>query len=76
VYEESDLVIRSIRDYFTLILPKSWRMTVKCSSGRAEFRRQVMPRYVNRIALLPETPIFSKYQLEEQIKPSLRTKST
>jgi ribonuclease E len=69
VYEESDLVIRSIRDYFTPDIAEILVDDREVFKRAREFLQAIMPRYVNRIKLYREKrPIFSKYQLEEQIE--------
>ncbi|MGH8071531.1 MAG: Rne/Rng family ribonuclease [Candidatus Entotheonellia bacterium] len=69
VYEESDLVIRSIRDYFTPDIAEILVDDREVFKRAREFLQAIMPRYVNRIKLYRERrPIFSKYQLEDQIE--------
>jgi ribonuclease E len=69
VYEESDLVIRSIRDYFTPDIAEILVDDREVFKRAREFLQAIMPRYVNRIKLYREKrPIFSKYQLEDQIE--------
>jgi ribonuclease E len=69
VYEESDLVIRSIRDYFTPDIAEILVDDREVFKRAREFLQAIMPRYVGRIKLYRERrPIFSKYQLEEQIE--------
>jgi ribonuclease E len=69
VYEESDLIIRSIRDYFTPDIAEILVDDREVFKRAREFLQAIMPRYVNRIKLYREKrPIFSKYQLEDQIE--------
>jgi ribonuclease E len=69
VYEESDLVIRSIRDYFTPDIAEILVDDREVFKRAREFLQAIMPRYVSRIKLYRERrPIFSKYQLEDQIE--------
>jgi ribonuclease E len=69
VYEERDLVIRSIRDYFTPDIAEILVDDREVFKRAREFLQAIMPRFVNRIKLYRERrPIFSKYQLEEQIE--------
>jgi ribonuclease E len=68
IYQELDLVIRTIRDYFTAevdeVLVDSPEV---CKQAKAFFKR-TMPKYENLVKLHNEKrPIFSRYQLEEQI---------
>jgi ribonuclease E len=69
VYQERDLVIRSIRDYFTPDIAEILVDDREVFKRAREFLQAIMPRYVNRIKLYREKrPIFSKYQLEDQIE--------
>jgi ribonuclease E len=69
VYQERDLVIRSIRDYFTPDIAEILVDDREVFKRAREFLQAIMPRYVNRIKLSREKrPIFSRYQLEEQIE--------
>lgn len=69
VYQERDLVIRSIRDYFTPDIAEILVDDREVFRRAREFLQAIMPRYVNRIKLYREKrPIFSKYQLEDQIE--------
>jgi ribonuclease E len=69
VYQERDLVIRSIRDYFTPDITEILVDDREVYKRAREFLQSIMPRYVNRIKLYREKrPIFSKYQLEDQIE--------
>jgi ribonuclease E len=69
VYEERDLVIRSIRDYFTPDIAEILVDDREVFKRAREFLQAIMPRYVSRIKLYREKrPIFSKYQLEDQIE--------
>jgi ribonuclease E len=69
VYQESDLVIRSIRDYFTPDIAEILVDDREVFKRAREFLQAIMPRYVSRIKLYREKrPIFSKYQLEDQIE--------
>jgi ribonuclease E len=69
VYQERDLVIRSIRDYFTPDIAEILVDDREVFKQAREFLQSIMPRYVTRIKLYREKrPIFSKYQLEDQIE--------
>jgi len=68
LYQESHLMIQSIRDYFTkdmevLVDDKEVYRQVK------DFFRQVMPQHQRRVKLYQERrPLFAKFNLEEQIE--------
>ncbi len=69
VYQERDLVIRSIRDYFTPDIAEILVDDREVFRQAREFLQSIMPRYVTRMKLYREKrPIFSKYQLEDQIE--------
>lgn len=69
VYQEQDLVIRSIRDYFTADIQEVLIDNKEVYKRAKEFFRKIMPRYQKLLKLHPEKrPLFSKYQLEEQIE--------
>jgi ribonuclease E len=69
IYQEHDLVIRSIRDYFT---PDTLEVLIdnrEVYRRARDFFQAVMPRYHSRVKLYRDTkPLFAKYQLEEQIE--------
>lgn len=68
LYQESHLMIQSIREYFTkdmevLVDDKEFYRQVK------DFFRQVMPQYQRRVKLYQEKrPLFARFNLEEQIE--------
>lgn len=68
IYEESDMIIRTIRDIFTAEVDAIY-IDEKTSYERAkEFLQLVMPRYVHRLQLYEgKEPLFCKYNLEEEI---------
>jgi ribonuclease E len=69
IYQERDLVIRSIRDYFTPEIDEVLIDNKGVFNQAKDFFRAVMPRYPNKIRLYGEKrPLFSKYELEKQIE--------
>ena len=68
IYEESDMIIRTIRDIFTAEVDAIY-IDEKTAHERAkEFLQLVMPRYVHRLQLYEgKEPLFCKYNLEEEI---------
>jgi ribonuclease E len=69
IYKESNLVIRSIRDYFTSDIDEVLVDDPKVFSEAKDFFQQVMPEYARLVKLHQERrPIFSRYQIEEQIE--------
>jgi ribonuclease E len=69
IYQERDLVIRSIRDYLTPEIEEVLIDSKEVFYQAKDFLRAIMPRYQNRIRLYNERrPLFSKYELEKQIE--------
>ncbi|NWF56901.1 MAG: ribonuclease E/G [Syntrophaceae bacterium] len=69
IYKERDLVIRSIRDYFTPEVEEVLIDHRETFNQAKEFFRTIMPRYQNKLKLYGEKrPLFSKYELEKQIE--------
>lgn len=69
IYQEHDLVIRSIRDYFTPDIQEVLVDNRDVYRHARDFFQAVMPRYQGRVKLYREKkPLFSRYQLEEQIE--------
>lgn len=68
IYEESDMIIRTIRDIFTAEVDTIY-IDEKNSHDRAkEFLQMVMPRYVHRLQLYEgREPLFHRYGLDDEI---------
>jgi len=68
IYEESDMIIRTIRDIFTADVDAIYVDEPHAYERAREFLQLVMPRYVNRLHLYEgKEPLFHKYGLEEEI---------
>ncbi|HEX4415985.1 MAG TPA: Rne/Rng family ribonuclease [Lacipirellulaceae bacterium] len=68
IYEESDMIIRTIRDIFTGDVDTIYIDEPKAFERAKEFLQIVMPRYVNRLKLYEgREPLFQKYNLDEEI---------
>ncbi len=68
IYEESDMIIRTIRDIFTTEVDSIYIDEPKAYERAKEFLQLVMPRYVNRLQLFEgKEPLFYKYHLDEEI---------
>jgi ribonuclease E len=68
IYEESDMIIRTIRDIFTGDVGSIYIDEPKAFERAKEFLQIVMPRYVNRLQLYEgREPLFQKYNLDEEI---------
>jgi ribonuclease E len=69
VYRESDLVTRSVRDYFTTDIKEVLIDHPEVYKKTMLLFKQIMPRYRNRIKYYQGAkPIFTKHNLEEQIE--------
>jgi ribonuclease E len=69
IYRERDLVIRSMRDYFTPDIDEVLIDSKEVYNQAKDFLRGVMPRYQDKVKLYHEKrPLFSKYELEKQIE--------
>jgi ribonuclease E len=68
IYEESDMIIRTIRDIFTSEVDAIYIDEVSAYERAKEFLQIVMPRYVSRLQLYEgKEPLFHKYRLDEEI---------
>jgi len=75
IYKESNLVIRSIRDYFTTDMDEVLIDDPEVFKEAREFFEVVMPDHAGLVKLHQERrPIFSRYQIEEQIETISRNK--
>jgi ribonuclease E len=69
IYQEHDLVIRSIRDYFTPDIQEVWIDHREVYRRARDFFQAVMPRYQGRVKLYRDKkPIFAKSGLESQLE--------
>ncbi len=68
IYEESDMIIRTIRDIFTSDVDAIYIDEPSAYERAKEFLQIVMPRYVNRLQLFEgKEPLFHKYKLDDEI---------
>jgi len=68
IYEESDMIIRTIRDIFTSEVDAIHIDEPEAFERAKEFLQVVMPRYANRLHLYEgKEPLFHKYKLDEEI---------
>ncbi|OQY19812.1 MAG: hypothetical protein B6I36_03090 [Desulfobacteraceae bacterium 4572_35.1] len=68
IYQESNLVIRSIRDYFSPEIDEVLIDDRKVFQEARDFFKAVMPEHASLVKLHQERrPIFARYQIEEQI---------
>ncbi|MGL6196158.1 MAG: Rne/Rng family ribonuclease, partial [Thermoguttaceae bacterium] len=68
IYEESDMIIRTIRDIFTAEIDTIVIDEPAAYERAKEFLQLVMPRYVNRLQLYDgKEPLFFKYNIDQEI---------
>jgi ribonuclease E len=68
VYQESDIITRTIRDTFTNDIDTVWVDEPTAFAHAQEFLQGVMPRYASRLKLYESSePLFHKYKIEEEI---------
>jgi len=69
IYQESSLVIRAIRDYFTADIGEILIDTPAIHEQAEQFMSHVMPGNVGRVKLYKDdVPLFSRFQIEHQIE--------
>ncbi|WP_343803237.1 ribonuclease E [Marinobacterium maritimum] len=69
VYQESNVVIRAVRDYLRADIGEVLIDNPSVYEQALLFVQQVMPSYENRIKLYKEqTPLFNRFQIESQIE--------
>ena len=68
IYEESDMIIRTIRDIFTQEIDAIYIDQPEAFERAKEFLQLVMPRHVSRLQFYEgKEPLFHKYKLETEI---------
>jgi len=68
IYEESDMIIRTIRDIFTAEVDGIYIDQQEAYERAKEFLQIVMPRYASRLQYYEgREPLFHKYKLDEEI---------
>jgi ribonuclease E len=69
IYQESDVVVKSIREYFAPEVKEVIIDEEGASIKAKEFFQEVMPKYRRRVKLYQdEKPLFSRFQIEQQIE--------
>ena len=69
IYQESSLVIRAIRDYYTQDITEILIDTEEIYEQAKGFMEHVMPNTVGRVKLYhDDVPLFSRFQIEHQIE--------
>jgi ribonuclease E len=68
IYQESDMVIRTIRDIYTAEIENIWIDEPETFERAREFLKVVLPRHANRLKLYEgKEPLFHKYKIEDEI---------
>jgi ribonuclease E len=68
IYQESDMIIRTIRDIFTGEIDTIWIDERSAYERAHEFMKVVMPKFVDRVRFYDDrVPLFHRYGLEEEI---------
>ncbi len=68
IYQESDIGVRALRDYFTSDIREIWVDDPDKHRKMRDYFKTVSPRHIKMIKLYNEkTPLFDRYQLEDQI---------
>lgn len=69
IYEESDLIKRAIRDYYTRDIEEIWIEGEDGFKEAKDFIRKLMPSHVKKVKLYKDDriPLFHRYGVERQI---------
>lgn len=73
VYQESNIVIRAIRDYFRQDISEILIDSESVYNQAKEFMQLVMPHNLNKVKHYQDpTPLFTRYQIETQIETAFQ----
>ena len=73
IYQESNVIIRAIRDYLRQDIGEVLVDDSRVHAEALEFTRQVMPQYQDRIKPYKDTvPLFNRFQIETQIETAFQ----
>lgn len=73
VYQESNVIIRSIRDYLRADISEIVIDHPDVHKEACEFIQQVMPQNLNKVRIYQdEVPLFTRYQIESQIETAFQ----
>ncbi|MEJ2590054.1 MAG: ribonuclease E [Candidatus Thiodiazotropha sp.] len=77
IYQESNVIIRSIRDYLRVDIGEIVIDDADVYSQAERFIAQVMPQYSKKLRRYEdEVPLFSRYQIESQIESAFQREVT
>jgi ribonuclease E len=69
IYQESDVIIRAIRDYLRKDINEIWIDDAEVHKRCHDFMNQVMPHNLEKLKLYTDNdPLFTRYQIEYQIE--------
>jgi len=73
IYQESNIIIRAIRDYLRPDIGEILIDDVEVYDNAREFMQQVMPHNLNKIKRYEDpVPLFTRYQIESQIEAAFQ----
>lgn len=73
VYQESNVIIRALRDYFRTDISEVLIDSPSVFSTAKQFVEQVMPNRISKIKLYEDAvPLFNRFQIENQIESAYR----
>lgn len=73
IYQESNVIIRTIRDYLRQDIGEVLIDTVDAYEEAVNFISQVIPQYKNKVKLYQDpVPLFNRYQIESQIETAFQ----
>ena len=73
IYQESDVIIRAIRDYLRDDISEILLDTQDSFDQACQFVDQVMPQFRHRLKLYEsDVPLFNRYQIESQIESAFQ----
>ncbi len=77
IYQESNIVIRAIRDYLRSDIAEIIIDDKKTYNEAYDFMQRVMPQHLHKVKLYNEKiPLFSRYQIESQIETAFQREVT
>ena len=73
IYQESNVIIRAIRDYLRQDIGEVLVDSVEAQEEALSFINQVMPQYASKIKLYEDSvPLFNRFQIESQIETAFQ----
>ncbi len=77
IYQESNIVIRAIRDYLRSDITEIIIDEEKTYQEAYDFMQRVMPQHLHKVKLYSDNiPLFSRYQIESQIETAFQREVT